>query len=184
VSSCPRPIDPIDAEALAAGAEPVLAPDAASHAAQCTSCRERVESAGRFAASLEESFPWEGPLPDLAEQVIRVRAFSRRERRDFALWRGAAALAVGAFLAGLLLLTLPVLTGREQADLGLAGAAPLLALLHSVVRSITQGAGAAVPSLEVLAQSLRQQPVLGLSALALLAPVLLGLRWAVARARR
>ncbi len=184
MNRCSNPIDPIDAEALAAGAEPVLAADAGVHVRECLVCQERVESAGQFALSLEEPVPDRGPGPDLVERVLRLRAFSRREKRDFSLWRGAAALAVGLFFAGLLLATLPALTGREQADLGLAAAAPLLALLRSLARSLADGAGAAPAALDALAQSFRGQSSIGVTALALLAPVLLGLRWALARARR
>jgi hypothetical protein len=184
VNLCSNPIDPIDAEALAAGAEPVLAPDAGVHVRQCLGCQERVESAGRFAVSLEEPVPDRGPGPDLVERILRLRAFSRREKRDFTLWRGAAALALGVFLAGLLLAALPALAGREQADLGLAAAAPLLALFRSLARSLADGAGAAPAALDALAQSFRGQSSIGVAALALLAPILLGLRWALARARR
>jgi len=184
VNRCSNPIDPIDAEALAAGADPVLAPDAGVHVRECRACRERVESAGQFALSLEEPVADGRPGPDLVERVLRLRAFSRREKRDFTLWRGAAALAVGVFFAGLLLVTLPVLTGREQVDLGLAAAAPLLALFRTLARSFANGAATAPAALDALAQSFRGQSAIGVSALALLAPVLLGFRWALARARR
>jgi hypothetical protein len=184
VNRCSHPIDPIDAEALAAGAEPVLAPDAGLHVRQCLVCQERVEGAGQFAWSLEEAVSDGGPGPDLVERVLRLRAFSRREKRDFALWRGASALTAGVFFAGLLLATLPALSGREQADLGLAAAAPLLALLRSLARSLAGGVSAAPASLDALAQSLRGQSSIGVSAIALLVPVLLGFRWALARARR
>jgi hypothetical protein len=184
VKRCSNPIDPIDAEALAAGAEPVLAPDAGAHVRECLACQERVESAGQFTLRLEEPLPDRGPGPDLVERVLRLRAFSRREKRDFTLWRGAAALAVGVFFAGLLLASLPALTGREQADLGLAAAAPLLALFRSLARSLANGAATAPAALDALAQSFRGQSSIGVFALALLAPVLLGFRWALARARR
>ncbi|HYT33125.1 MAG TPA: hypothetical protein VEO37_11055, partial [Thermoanaerobaculia bacterium] len=95
MNRCSNPIDPIDAEALAAGAEPVFAPDAGVHVRDCLACQERVESAGQFALSLEEPVPDRGAGSDLVERVLRLRAFSRREKRDFTLWRGAAALAVG-----------------------------------------------------------------------------------------
>jgi hypothetical protein len=91
---------------------------------------------------------------------------------------------VGVFFAGLLLATLPALTGREQADLGLAAAAPLLALFRSLARSLANGAATAPAAFDALAQSFRGQSSIGVSALALLAPVLLGFRWALARARR
>jgi hypothetical protein len=184
VNPCTRPIDPLDAEALAAGAGPVVARDAGDHVARCNSCRALVESAEQLTTSLEASVPAEGPAPDLAARVVRLRAFSRRERRDLTLWRGGLGLVAGVFLAGLLLITLPVWTAGEQAGLGLAAAAPFLALLQSLLRSITQAAGAAPVALDALAQSLRGERALGLGALALLAPVLFGLKWAVARARK
>src|SRR5260370_1485383 len=120
--------------ARGAGAEPVLAREAGIQVGGCLACQERVESAGQFALSLEEPMPDEGPGSDLVERILRLRAFSRREKRDFILWRGAAALAVGVFFAGLLLATLPILTGREQADLGLPAAPPLLAPFRSLAR--------------------------------------------------
>ncbi len=183
MNRCSNPIDPIDAEALAAGAEPVFAPDAGVHVRQCPVCQERVESAGQFALSLEPAAD-RGPGPDLIERVLRLRAFSRREKRDFTLWRGSAALAAGVFFSGLLLATLPALSGREQADLGLAAAGPLLALLRSLARSLASGVSAAPAALDALAQSLRGQSSIGVSAIALLVPVLFGFRWALARARR
>jgi hypothetical protein len=184
VNHCLHPIDPIDAEALAAGAEPVLAPDAGVHVRQCPGCQERVESAGLFSASLEGASVDSGASSDLADRIVRLRAFSRRERRDFALWRGGAGLAAGLFVAGVVLATVPALTGREQAALSLAAASPLLALGRSFLLSLAAGAASAPAALDALAQSIRGQSTLGLSALALLAPAFFGLRWAVARVRR
>jgi hypothetical protein len=184
VNRCLHPIDPIDAEALAAGAEPVLAPDAGVHVRQCPACQERVESAGLFSASLEGASADSGDSSDLADRIIRLRAFSRRERRDFALWRGSAGLAAGVFFAGVVLVALPALTGQEQAALSLAAASPLLALSRSFLLSLAAGAASAPAALDALAQSFRGQSSLGLFAMALLAPALFGLRWALARARR
>jgi len=183
VNRCPRPIDPIDVEALAAGAEPVSAGDARAHARECPSCRDRVEKAVRFAASLE--IPGGETIePDLAARIVRLRAFSRHEKRDSRLWRSSAGLAIALFLAGLALVALPVLTGREQAGLALGAMAPALALLRSLVRSVAVAVSTAPGALGALSESVRGQSSLGLLALVLLAPAVFGLKWALARVRR
>jgi predicted anti-sigma-YlaC factor YlaD len=184
VSLCSRPIDPIDAAALAAGADPAFAADAAEHVRLCAACREGVQEAVRLAESLEAA-GGEPPVPDdLGSRVVRLRAFSARERRAFALWRGACGLAVGAFVTGVLLLTLPGLTAHEQAGLGISAAAPLLLLLKALARAAGEALTATPSGLEALSQALRQQQALGLAALALLVPVAFGLRRSLARVRR
>ena len=50
---CPRPLDPIDAEAVAAGAEPLLAPDAAAHARECPGCQALIVAARALTEALE-----------------------------------------------------------------------------------------------------------------------------------
>ena len=181
---CARPIDPVDAEALAAGAEPVFASDAADHARQCPSCGDRVAQASRLGRSLQTDLGEEFAAPDLADRVVRLRGFSRRERLDFALWRGPFGLAVAAFFAGLLLWTLPGITAREQAGLGAAALAPLWMLVKTLLKAAGQTAAASPAGLEALSQALRQQQALGLLALALLLPIAYGLRRALARVRR
>src|SRR5262249_42288122 len=93
VNACRRPLDPLDAEALAAAAAPVCASDAAEHARQCPACAAMVAEAVAFARALDElaGLPAGGgtETPDLAGGIVRLRPFSRRERRDFSLWRGA-----------------------------------------------------------------------------------------------
>jgi predicted anti-sigma-YlaC factor YlaD len=182
VTVCTRPIDPIDAEALAAGVEPLLTSDAAEHAQQCPDCGEKVTRAARMAFLEVPAEPIVGP--DLADRILRLRAFSRRERRDFTLWRGACGLAVLVFFAGLLLLTLPGLTVREQASLGIAALTPLWTLWRALVQAGGEAMAATPSGVQALSEALRHQPALGLGALALLAPALLGLRRALARARR
>jgi hypothetical protein len=182
VNVCARPLDPIDVEALAAGAEPIAASDAADHARDCPACADRVSQASELANLEIPADKLAGP--DLADRILRLRAFSRRERLDFSLWRGACGLAAAVFLGGLLLLTLPGLTAREQASLGLATVTPLWTLWKSLMDAAGQTAAAAPSGIRALCDVMRHQQTLGLAALALLAPVLLGLRRATARARR
>ncbi len=183
MSLCTRPIDPIDAQALAAGAEPIFASDAGKHARDCAACGEQVALAGRLDGTLEGTAV--GPaMPDLSSRVVRLRAFSRRERRDFSLWRAACGLSAGVFFGGLLLLTLPVLTVREQAGLGgMALLAPLWMLVKTLQQALGQAAVATPSGLQALSETLRQHTAVGLAALALLAPTVLGLKRALARAR-
>ena len=183
MSSCDRPIDPIDAEALSAGAEPVFDPQAAEHARRCPSCAALVEQAGYLSRSLSSAAGLEAPA-DLPDRILRLRSFSLRERRSFAIWRGACGLCVAVFFAGLLLLTLPGITVREQAGVGLAAVAPLLLLLRAFARAVGETLAATPSGLQALSQALRQQQTLGLAALALLVPILFGLRRAASRIRR
>ncbi len=180
---CSRPLDSIDAEALAAGAEPLLAADAAEHARACSACGAAVAEASSLAARLD-ALSDSGVGSDLAEGVLRLRPFSRRERFNLALWRRPSLLSAALFCAGLLLLALPGITAREQASLGLAALAPLFALLRAAARALAEGAAAAPAGLSALSESLRGQQSIGLAALLLLLPAGLGLRRVLARARR
>jgi hypothetical protein len=184
VSLCARPIDPIDAEALAAGAKPIFASDAEDHVRQCASCGQRVAQASRLGGALETASGEEFAPLDLADRVIRLRGFSRRERLNFALWRGPLVLAMAVFFSGLLLLTLPGISAREQAGLGVAAAAPLWMLAKALLNAAGQAAAASPAGLEALSQAVRQEQALGLLALALLLPIAYGLRRALARVRR
>ena len=97
MNDCPRPLDPIDCEALASGEPPLVASDAASHAASCPACAARVRAAADFLREIEAGdVAGPGPGLDLAARVIRIRPFSRRERRDVRLWAGPAALSAGS----------------------------------------------------------------------------------------
>jgi hypothetical protein len=182
VNRCARPLDSLDAEALACGAPPVHAADAADHARACSSCSAMVSAASALARELDnlgglEGLPAEGPspapapLPDLADRVLRLRPFSRRERRDFALWRGPSLLAAVLFFSGLVVLALPGISARAQAGLAAAALAPAAALLRAAARWLLD-LGAAFPAgLEALGQFMRREQAIGLACLLLLAPV-------------
>jgi hypothetical protein len=180
---CPRPLDSIDAEAVASGAEPLFAADAAAHAAACESCRAAVESASRLLRALEGLSQAAPPMSDLAGGVTRLRAFSRRERRTYALWRSPTLLSGALGMAGLALLVAPALTAGEQAGLGAAALAPILALVRSLGRWAFDLARFAPPALDALSDSLRVERTLGLALLLLLAPSAFGLTRFFARAR-
>jgi len=193
VNACARPLDPLDAEAVASGSAPIHASDAADHARQCQSCAHAVSRAAAFARVLDELSPLSESVPepadrtagsfDLARAVVRLRPFSRRERFAFALWRGPLTVAAGLFLAGLLLVVLPGLSAGEQGGLALGALASLAAVLRAASRSIGD-LGSAAPSLDALGSVLRGQAALGLACLLALAPSLWGLTRALARARR
>ena len=178
---CPRPLDPIDAEALAAGADPVFASDAAAHAAECPSCRELVCSGRSLSAALEGLSGDGEAISGLSARVGRLRAFSRRERRTYALWRAPLLLDLVLTFAGVALLALPVLTAADQISVGAAALAPLLGLARSAVRWAVESIRVAPAGLEALSEGLRQESALGLAALLLLVPAAMGLRRVLAR---
>jgi hypothetical protein len=184
VTSCPRPLDPIDAEAVAAGAEPILASDAAAHAAACPACGERVRAAEALPLALDglsDALEPASGLRGLADRVTRLRAFSSRERRTYALWRAPILLDVALGVGGVALLALPALTASEQVSVGAAALAPALALARSAAGWALDALRVAPSGLEALSEGLRGQSTLGLVALALLVPAGLGLRRVLAR---
>lgn len=182
MTPCPRPLDPIDAEAVAAGAEPLFAADAAGHAVSCPACGEAVDSARRFFDSLE-AVPGEAEaISGLADRITRLRAFSGRERRTYALWRAPLLLDGALALAGTALLALPVLTAPEQITLTAAAAAPFLVLARAAAGWAWGLVGALPAGLGALSETLPRQNGLGLAALAVLVPAGLGLRRVLARA--
>jgi hypothetical protein len=183
VSDCVRPLDPLDAEALAAGAEPLFAADAAGHAASCPSCAAAVARAGLLTRELEGLPRFDAPVPDLAARVIRLRPFSARERRTYALWN-APVLLTGALAAGGFALVLaPALSGSDQAGLGAALLVPTLAFLRSAARWAPELLRVAPTGLEALSEAFRAERGLGLAALLLLLPAAAGLRRVLARER-
>ena len=184
MSDCLRPLDPIDAEAVAAAAEPLFAADAAGHAASCTACGAAVERASGLTRALEGLSREDSPFPDLAPRVIRLRAFSQRERRTYALWKAPILLAGALGAGGLALVLAPSLTASDQVGLGAAAAVPTLAFLRSVARWFPELVRVAPSGLEALSDALRGQRGLGLAALLLLLPAVAGLGRVVARARR
>ncbi|HEY6931358.1 MAG TPA: hypothetical protein VJA66_16930 [Thermoanaerobaculia bacterium] len=157
--------------------------DAAEHAQSCPSCRTLVEEASRLSGEIE-ALAVPVPPPDIAERVIRLRPFSRRERRSFRIWGGPIFLSGGVFLAGLVILALPGLRAREQASLSLAAALPALALLRALARSVLETLRLLPAGLEAVSGSLAGRTPLGFVCLLLLAPVAFGLRRVLARASR
>jgi len=188
VNACRRPLDPIDAEALASGAEPVYAADAGEHVRECPSCAAAVSEAAALVEALDRIGGLSSERPadglDLASGVLRLRPFSRRERLDLSLWSGPWLSAAGLFFAGLLLLALPGLRAGDQAGLFAAALAPAAALVRAVSRSLAEILAAGPSGLEALSLALRGQAALGLAGLLLLAPIAWGVRRAVARERR
>ena len=192
MSLCACPLDPLDVEALASGAAPVHSADAREHARACSPCAERICAAAAFAGELDGlgGFPAEEPaaalenLPDFSGRVLRLRPFSRRERRDFALWRGPCLLAATLFFSGLIALALPGISARDQAGLAAAAIAPLAALVRASVRWLRDVAVASPTALEALGQAMRREQAIGFACLLLLAPVVWGFRRAFARERR
>ncbi len=181
---CPRPLDPIDAEAVAAGAEPLLASDAAAHARECASCQGLIAAARGLSEALEGACEPSDAVPSLADRVTRLRAFSRRERRTYALWNVPVLLTAGLSISGLALLALPALTASEQVSLGAAAVAPLLALARSAAGWGSDLLRIAPTALEALSEGMRQDGPLGIVSLLLLPPLAFGLRRVLARARR
>jgi hypothetical protein len=182
VNECHRPLDPIDADALAAGAEPVYAADAVVHAAGCAACGARIDAARGLLEALDGL---EGPveaISGLADRVTRLRAFSSRERRTYALWNAPVLLTAGLAGAGTALLALPALTADEQVSVGVAASAPLLALVRSAARWAADFVALAPRGLDALSQGMRENGTLGLVALALLVPVGLALSRVLVRA--
>jgi hypothetical protein len=183
-------LDSLDVEALASGAP--VEPAAREHARACSPCSQRVAAAAAFAGELDSlgGFPAPDPpaglgdVPDLAARVLRLRPFSRRERRDFALWKGPCLLTAALFVSGLIALALPGLSARDQAGLSAAALAPHAALVRAWARWMTEVAAASPAALQALGQALRGEQTVGFACLLLLAPVVWGLRRAFARERR
>jgi hypothetical protein len=186
--TCSTPLDPIDCEALASGDEPVLrsGADAAAHVAACPSCALAVDRARDLLASLEGSTASPAPhtaLPDLADRVIRIRPFSRRERRSLRLWGGPAAFGVLLFATGAGFLAAPGLTSRDQAGIAVALLAPLAGVARALVRAAADAAASAPAGWDALAAAARGQAALGLASLLLLLPAGLALRRVLGPAR-
>jgi hypothetical protein len=180
--TCPRPLDPIDAEALASGAEPVMAADAARHAAACSACGARIEAARSLLQALDGLSGPPEAVSGLADRVMRLRAFSPRERRTYALWNAPVLLTAATAVSGTALLALPTLTAAEQISLGAAASVPLVGLIRSAARWAADFAAFAPRGLEALSQGLRQEGgVLGWAALLLLLPLGFGLSRVLAR---
>jgi hypothetical protein len=181
LSECPRPLDPVDVEAVACGADPLVRPDAAAHAGQCRACGEAVRQAERLAGLLDASAAAAtAPVPpDLADRVLRVRPFSRAERWSLVVWR-APLLLLGVLVASGAALVAGLAGAREQVGLAAALAATGGALLRAIMRWLVDLSRSAPSGLSALSESLR--PTVGWAALLLLAPAALALRRVLARA--
>jgi hypothetical protein len=142
-----------------------------------------VERASSLLRALEGLSQASVPIADLAGRVTRLRAFSRRERRTYALWRAPVLLSGGLAVAGFVLLVGPALTAGEQAGLGAAALAPILAFARALGRSAFDLARVTPAALDSLADALRSERPLGLATLLLLAPAAFGLTRVFARAR-
>jgi hypothetical protein len=182
VRPCPRPLDPLDAEAIASGAEPVFAADAAVHARECPSCQAAIVAARSVSGALEQALGALETPGRLWERVSRLRAFSSRERRTYAIWRPAVLLTGGLFASGMGFLALPVLRAADQVSLWAAASLPLSGLARAGARWAVDLARVAPAGLTALSDGLRTDRVLGVAALALLLPLSLGLRRVLTRA--
>jgi hypothetical protein len=179
-----RKLDPLDIEALASGVEPFLNSSAAAHVEACRDCAALVQEARKVTEDLSALPPVAEPALDLAGRVLRLRPFSRRERLSLRLWAGPAGLSAGLFLAGLIVLASPGLSGREQVGLGAAALLPLAAVLRALARWVGEVVQLAPTGLESLAEALRQEQPLGVAAALLFMPVAFGLKRVLARVRR
>jgi hypothetical protein len=176
VKLCSRKIDPLDAEAVAAGTEPVFAVDAAAHAAGCPECGVLVAEAGRIGSELSAlAFSIEPPV-GFSARILRLRPFSRRERLTASLWAGPAAFSAALFCGGLAMLGLP--------GVGPAALLPAAGILRSFGRWLGELRHVAPAGLESLSEALRREQTLGLAAALLFVPLAFGLKRVLARARR
>ena len=114
--SCDRPLDPLDLEALASGEPPLVASDAAAHAAGCPECARRLEIFRSLDAWLPASEPAALPA-GFADSIARLRGFSRREKLSLRVWAVPLALMVALLGASVLVLSSPVVTSAEQGRL-------------------------------------------------------------------
>ncbi|MEO8191932.1 MAG: hypothetical protein ABI682_16495 [Acidobacteriota bacterium] len=193
MNDCPRPLDPLDAEALAAGEEPVFtgATDALLHASGCGPCSAAIDEARGLLSRLEDLAGPEGPRSgiaarglDLASRVVRIRPFSAREKRNLRIWGPPAGGALLTFTAGFVLLATPRLTAGDQAALGFSALAPIAALARALFRASTDALASAPASWEGLSSAARLEAPLGALALLLLAPAAYAFRRVLARSPR
>ncbi|MDQ5870826.1 MAG: hypothetical protein M3547_01285 [Acidobacteriota bacterium] len=136
-----------------------------------------------LAEDLDGLSPVSFPVSDLAERVVRLRAFSPRERRTYALWRAPVLLVSGLAASGLALLLVAALTAADEKGLAVAALVPLLGFFRSVARWAPDLAKVAPSGLEALAQAFSQDRALGIAALLLLLPSAYGFTKVFSRAR-
>jgi hypothetical protein len=184
LSVCPRPLDPVDVEALASGAEPLIDPDARAHASECPACGQivrRAESLERLLADVEGRVSLSPAPPDLADRVLRIRPFSRTERSSLAVWRAPLLLLGGLTVSGAGLVAGPLAGAREQVGLAAAFLASSAGLLRASLRWLLDLSRSAPAGLEALSELLAPTSV-GWAVLLLLLPAGLALRTVLARA--
>lgn len=184
MKSCARKLDPVDAEAVASGAQPLYASDAAAHAAACPECGAAVAEAGRIGTELTGLACEADPPADFASRIMRLRPFSGRERLSVSLWAGPGAFAAGLFGAGLALLGLPGFSGQGQLDLPAAALLPLAGVFRSFYGWLADLRHVAPLGLASLSEALRGEQALGLAAALLFVPLAFGLKRVLARERR
>jgi hypothetical protein len=160
-----------------------VASDAAEHVRVCAACRESVEDSSRLFKEIED-LTLTGPPADLADRILRLRAFSARERRSLAIWRWPSLLSVGVFFAGVAVLSVPGLRASEQVSLSAAAAVPALAAVRALFASAVDLVRSAPSGVEALAEAFGQHQLLGVAFLLLLTPLTFGLRRVLARAPR
>ncbi|MGE5275417.1 MAG: hypothetical protein ACM3SU_00335 [Acidobacteriota bacterium] len=177
---CSNPLDPSEIEALASGETPAGTP-AAEHAARCGSCGQAVRRAEGLGGLLEDALSFSPPAPpDLADRVLRIRPFSRAERRSLAIWRAPLLLLLGLTATGSAMVA-GLAGGREQIGLAAAMLGSLAGLLRACIRWLLDVSRSAPAGLDALAQALRPTSA-GWVALLLLLPAVFALRKVLARA--
>lgn len=176
---CSNPLDPSQIEALASGETPAGSP-AAEHAARCVSCGQAVRRAEGLGGLLGDATFSPPAPPDLADRVLRIRPFSRAERRSLAIWRAPLLLLLGLSATGTAMVA-GLAGGREQIGLAAAMLGSLAGLLRACVRWLLDVSRSAPAGLDALGQALRPTSA-GWVALLLLLPVVFALRKVLARA--
>jgi hypothetical protein len=182
LNDCPRPLEPLEIEALAAGSEPPDRSDAVAHVSACPACGQALARARLLGGLLEEAAADSVRVPtDLADRVLRVRPFSRAERWSLAVWRAPLLLLAALGLAGVWLVTGLSGASRDQVGLAAAALASVVGLGRACVRWMIDLSSTAPAGLEALSRVLAPTSV-GWAALLLLLPAGFALRRVLSRA--
>ncbi len=180
MNGCTHPLDPLDVAALAAGNDPPVSPEAAAHAAGCPACAEAVRRSEGFERFLDSEAVMPVPPEDLADRVLRIRPFSRSERRSLSVWQAPVLLLGGLTAGGLGLVAGPGGSAREQIGLAAAVFGSAAGLLRACTRwalDFSRSAPAALDALSGLAPS-----SVGWAALLVLLPAGFALRAVLVKA--
>jgi hypothetical protein len=167
LTDCREPLEAADVEALACASEPVVRPDAAAHAFRCAPCAARVASARELDGLLAGISAVDAVPADLADRVLRLRPFSRAERR-FAVWR-AALLLLAAMLGAGTSLVAGIAGPREQVGFAAAFLASAAGVLRAGLRWLGDLTQSTPEGLSALSQLLAPTSA-GLAAMLLLVP--------------